>query len=311
MPGIVRVRDDPKLKHAGARHDPLDEVDLGLVDFGNDDLDLVETVAADGDLLLTAGIDPATDRADELVHVDRSGPADHRIATLVGRGSSRRKRAKVGVLQLQGRDGLQRGLAFAGIFRGEPHHERVARTTFDGAEAGLRRHEHLLERHDRVVDGGTRLPRRVDLIDEDHAPLQIDAEPRWPSEAHDRGAGGEGYEHRRDPPPHVSCPQASRHEPRQQRRAGDGQEREAPHGPGLPPPRYHGRRDIGGGLTEQSGREKESVHASSLVVPLASASPPRSPTTPAMLDSVTVIRAVSSILSVTRSPSRSTLATVP
>ena len=55
--------------------DPLDPLHFGFVDLGNDDLDLLGAVLADGDFLLSAGVHAAGDGGDQLVHVDRSRPA--------------------------------------------------------------------------------------------------------------------------------------------------------------------------------------------------------------------------------------------
>ena len=64
------VCQDAEFEIALAADDPLEALHFGLVDLGNDDLDLLRAVLADDDFLLSAGIHAAGHGADELVHVD-------------------------------------------------------------------------------------------------------------------------------------------------------------------------------------------------------------------------------------------------
>ena len=116
MTGIEFVGGDAELEHAGARHDPLDEIDLGLIDLRHDDLDLVEAEPAHRYLLLTARIHAPAHRGHELVHVDRIGPTANVEHDLV-RGTAPRQRNEAAVGEIEAGDVVDEGLAGRGVGR--------------------------------------------------------------------------------------------------------------------------------------------------------------------------------------------------
>ena len=67
---VAIVRQDAELEVAGGADDSLDPLHFGVVDLGNDDLDLLDAVLADRHFLLSAGVHAPSHGRDELVHVD-------------------------------------------------------------------------------------------------------------------------------------------------------------------------------------------------------------------------------------------------
>ena len=265
MANIVAIGEDPKLEHAGAGDDPLDEIDFRLLHLGNDHLDLIETVLPDRDLLLTARIDAATDRCDELVHRDRSRlghDVEVNFECVIRRPPARLPHRHPVELRLAHR--RQKGLAGRGIAGGKPHGDAAAGPAAEPPLSTLLGHQHSLDPPDGVVDTGCRLLRCIDLVDEDQAPLEIDAQPRRPPHRADHEASGQRDEHRGDPPPHIGGAEAAGDQPCHKRRDREREQRDAPKGPALSPPwGGHGgcRGDDGCSLRQKTECDARGTHA--------------------------------------------------
>ena len=67
---VSLVGHDGESKNAGLCDEPLDPIDLALVDLRHNDLDLSITVGSDHDFLCAAGIDPPAQRFDQILGLD-------------------------------------------------------------------------------------------------------------------------------------------------------------------------------------------------------------------------------------------------
>ena len=74
VPRILRISRNAKFEHACAGNNPLDEIDLRLIDLRHNHLQLIEAVASNRNLLLTTWIDATTDCCHEFVHIDFGSP---------------------------------------------------------------------------------------------------------------------------------------------------------------------------------------------------------------------------------------------
>ena len=254
MPRILGVGGDPELQHAGARDDPLDHLDFRLIDFRHDHFQLIETEPPNGHFLLPARIHAAAHGSHELVHIDRGLlPPDEKfhLHGVAGRGLPRQP--DLGPTEIELLHPLHEGFAGhriggveadgdppIGSLRGDP-----LRPILGGKQ--------LLNSAHAVVHLSGDLLGGIDFINEDHAPLEVDAHSRRPAQRNDHAARRQRHQHRGDPAPHLGCPQSLRHHPRQERRHGHGQQRDQPHHPPLAPPGQIGGRNWhrGGGLGKQ------------------------------------------------------------
>ena len=273
MADIITIGEDPKLEHAGAGDDPLDQVDLRLLDVGNDHLDLVEAVLPNGDFLLAAWIHPATDRGDELVHGDRGRLGHHVVVDFERVGRAAAARLPHGhAVELCSGERRQKSLASPLVGRCQPHRHAPSSAAADAPLRALLRRGHALDPPHRVIDAGSRLLGVVDLVDEDQPSFEVDAQPRRPAQPADHRAGGEGHEHGGNATPHVGRPQPARDQSGHERGNGERQQHDAPERPTLPPPgeglgrnrrgrRRDGRRDLG----QKTKCDARHVHTCGLV----------------------------------------------
>ena len=273
MADIITIGEDPKLEHAGAGDDPLDQVDLRLLDVGNDHLDLVEAVLPNGDFLLAAWIHPATDRSDELVHGDRGRLGHHVVVDFERVGRAAAARLPHGhAVELRSGERRQKSLASPLVGRCQPHRHAPSSAAADAPLRALLRRGHALDPPHRVIDAGSRLLGVVDLVDQDQASFEVDAQPRRPAQPADHRAGGEGHEHGGNATPHVGRPQPARDQSGHERGNGERQQHDAPERPTLPPPgqglgrnrrgrRRDGRRDLG----QKTKCDARHVHTCGLV----------------------------------------------
>ena len=338
MAGVIPVGGDPELEDAGARNDLLDEIDLRLVDLRNDHLELVEAVATDGDFLLTARIDTAGHRRDELVHVDRRRPPldlelqIERIRGHRGFGEPDLRTAEIELL-----DAVDERRPGGGVGGLELHADPAVGRAGGGAEAAFAGCEERLDLQNRILDLTADLLRAIDFIDEDHASLEVDAEAGRPPQGDDRQAGDERRQHGGEASPHVGGPQRLGEEPGEDRRHENREQRQQPDAIPHPPPREcggcrGGSGNVGGGSDGGlgEGKDEERKHGSQTHFrcgsgfgsgagtgwkshPLDAADSVDPSSTDAIVDRATWILtlAASSTLRVTRPDSRSTLATVP
>ena len=268
MPGIFRIGGDPELEHTGARHHPFDEIDLRLVDIGHDHFQLINAVATDGDFLLAARIHAPAHGRHQLVHIDRGRPSSHLVLKIDGLGprpAARQPHPCITEVELF--HTLEKGLAGGSVSGLEPHGDAVVGHPRHRSLPTILAGEQLFDPADTIIDLPGRLPGRIDLVDQDHAALEVDTQPRRPAEPRDHGPCRQRHQHRGQTPPHVGGPQPLRKQPRHQNRHGHREQGDAPDRPRLPPPLSGPRRNGGapgrhvGGLGKQLDCAGETVHS--------------------------------------------------
>ena len=208
VPGILGIGGDSKLEHAGARHHPLDEIDLRLIDLGHDHLELIDAIAADGHFLLAARIHAAAHGRHQLVHV-HGGRSSRHVVLQVDRLGTRSlpRQSNPSIAEVDLLHTLQKGLSGGCISGLEPHRNAIVGHPRHGPLPTILAGEQLLDPAHAVVNLPGRLPGGIDLVDENHAALEVDTQSRWPAEPCHHGACRERDEHRRQAAPHVGSPQ--------------------------------------------------------------------------------------------------------
>ena len=299
---------------------------------------MVEAVATDRDFLLTARIDPAGHRRDELVHVDRRRPPldlELEVERIGRHGSFCEPNLRTAVVELF--DAVDERRPGGGVGGLEFNADPAVGDAGGSAKAAFAGRKERLDLPDRILDLTADLLRAIDFIDKDHASLEVDAEAGRPPQRDDRQAGDERRQHGGEAPPHIGGPQRLGEEPREDRRDQDREQRQQPDAIPHPPPREcggcrGGSGDFGGGSDGGlgEGKDEERKHGSQTHFrcgsgfgsgvgtgwkshPLDAADSVDPSSTDAIVDRATWILtlAASSTLRVTRPDSRSTLATVP